>query len=170
MFFIHDVAYCFELYIISFPSAYTKHFHYMYFIGVFSDKLLCFFFFFFLNDPPPPKFSPFPLHAPLPIFSEYPSSVRSSLPSMVFPPFCCSGGPPLEATCSPAICVQTAVIRRKLMQQERRSMNGTRLNSTSSAFFPPFPTYCCGAAPAMVVSSPFSYCCGRLAGIRILSL
>src|SRR2546430_7987480 len=29
-----------------------------------------FFFFFFLKTPPPPKFSPFPLHAALPIFDE----------------------------------------------------------------------------------------------------
>src|SRR5256886_7579739 len=27
------------------------------------------FFFFFLNDPPPPEIYPFPLHAPLPIYS-----------------------------------------------------------------------------------------------------
>src|ERR1700682_1316164 len=65
---------------------------------------------------------------------------------------CWSGGPPLLATCSPAIWVQTAVIKRKLIKQERRSMNGTRFSSASSAFFPPFPVCSCGAAEAMVIS------------------
>src|SRR3954465_10432899 len=64
---------------------------------------------------------------------------------------CWSGGPPLEATCSPAICVHTAVMRRKLMQQESRSMNGTRLSSASSAFLPPFAAGG-GDAPAMGVA------------------
>src|SRR2546430_15330243 len=34
-----------------------------YFVATLS---LCIYFFFFLNDAPPPKFSPLPLHAPLP--------------------------------------------------------------------------------------------------------
>src|SRR5205823_12542185 len=73
---------------------------------------------------------------------------------MVLSCFACgSGGPPLLATWRPAICVHTAVIRRKLMQQESRSMNGTRFSSASSAFFPPFPVCSCGAAPAMIVLS-----------------
>src|SRR5207248_9727838 len=74
---------------------------------------------------------------------------------MVLSSFACgSGGPPLLATWSPAICVHTAVIKRKLMQQESRSMNGTRLSSASSAFFPPFPVCSCGAAEAMSISLP----------------
>src|ERR1700737_2734606 len=78
-----------------------------------------------------------------------------SFTSTVASCFCCSsGGPPLEATLSAEICVHTAVMSRKLMQHESRSMNGTRFTSASSAFLPPLLVGC-GVAPAMSSPSPF---------------
>src|SRR5579871_5497517 len=62
------------------------------------------------------------------------SSVEPAAPC----PFC--------VTSMRASCVHTAVIRRKEMQHDKRSMNGTRLIAASSGFLPPLPLGV-GAAP-----------------------
>jgi len=53
---------------------------------------------------------------------------------------------PVDLAGTAEICVHTAVMSRKEMRQESRSMNGTRFSSASRAFLP-FLFGVTGAAP-----------------------